>query len=295
MFSLFGEQEIVSDVYRVAHPFLSGRPVQTSQDLRWPYLAFLQSHQSYMPVNHGEDVFITDPGTEDQLVAAYGHKTVLDDMGQTGIIGASFPDEVKSDKIALARNALEKFRGLDDTLAAVFDMVIHSVIVRPSRRINGRASYGGSSSAAIGVIWLAMEPTVSCYDIVEMFLHELTHHLLFIDERNHAHFDYSLIASEENRAYSAILNMSRPVDKVLHSVVVATELILGRHRFLPAGGQGVVHPDTDKMISDVAQACDSLSGLKSADDLLRPRSLEILDRCRATIAGLKRREPSHVA
>lgn len=281
MFSIFGFQESILNTYRVAFPFIGGRSVGTTSELRVSYLDFLEDHQPYMPVNRDEDVFVTDVATESCLVAAYGHNAALNDLGQSEIIGEPYDDECKREKVMMARKALNEFLELDDKLAAVFDLTIHSIIIRPSNSANGRKSYGGSSSAAMGVIWLSLGATVTERDIVEMLLHELTHHLLFLDERNHPHFDYDLITREENRAFSAILNLHRPLDKVMHSIVVATELILGRLRFLPEGGERTVHPATEKLLADTRTAYDSITSLPGADLVLRPRARAIIDCCQA--------------
>jgi hypothetical protein len=281
MFSIFGFEECVRNVYRVAHPFVGSRSISTTEDLRAPYLDFLQNHQPYMPVNRSDDVIVTDPDIENALVASYSHNTLLNDLNQSEIIGEPYESTLKSEKVAIVRDALWEFRDLDNTLGALFDSTIHSIVIRPSNRPQGRASHGGSSSAAMGTIWMAVGPTVSKADLVEMLLHELTHHLLFIDERNYPHFDYALIARDENRAFSAILNLNRPVDKVLHSIVVATELILGRQRFLPNAERVVVHPSTSKLIANAMTAHASITSLESAGQLLRPRAHEILDRCLA--------------
>jgi hypothetical protein len=279
MFSLYGFEESIRNAYRVAHPFAARGDLATTAALREAYLAFLQDHQPYMPLNRGTDVFVVDDEVEARLVAAYGHNAALNDLRQSEIIGEPYPAAEKELKVARARAALERFRDLDDELAALFDLTIHSIIIRPSNVAGGRRSYGGSSSAAMGVIWLSLGKEVTERDIVEMLLHELTHHLLFLDERNHPHFDYDLITREENRAFSAILNLNRPVDKVMHSIVVASELILGRRRFLPLDRQCSVHPATEKMLADLRSAHESLTALPAAEEVLRPRAREIVDRC----------------
>ena len=278
MFSLFGFEEAVANTYRVAYPFIGERPVGTTSELRACYLDFLTDHQPYMPVNRTHDMFVTEVEAESRLVAAYSHNAALNDLGQSTVIGDSYDEPSKLRKVALARDALHEFRELDDELAAIFDLTIHSIVIRPSNSADGRKSYGGSSSAAMGVIWLSLGPTVTRGDVVEMLLHELTHHLLFIDERNHPHFDYDLLTRPENRAFSAILNLHRPLDKVVHSIVVATELILGRRRFLPET-ELTVHPPAEKMLRDVRSAYESIVTLPAADAVLRPRARAIIDGC----------------
>jgi hypothetical protein len=57
----------------------------------------------------------------------------------------------------------------------------------------------------------------------------LAYHLLLIDERVHGHYvSYAKLADKRNYAHSAILKCNRPLDKVFHSLVVATELLASR-------------------------------------------------------------------
>lgn len=278
MFSTFGRDEVIKDIYRIAAPYAGPAQVTTVGELRDVFHRFLSRHQPYMPVNRSDDPFVLDSELEDELVRAYSFNNTLDDLRQTQIIGKAYPLDVKLARIDFARRALDRFLSLDEELSAVFELAIHSIIVRPSDRPAGRASHGGSSSAALGVIWLSLGPTVNELDVVEMLLHELTHHLLFIDERSFAHFDYAEMARESNRAYSAILNLRRPVDKVLHSIVVATELVLGRQSFLPSGAI-TVHPPTHKLSADILAAYASLVDLDRTCGVIKPRGHEILARC----------------
>ena len=82
MFSLYGADESIRNIYRISHPFLNGRAIRTSLELRACYLDFLSDHQPYMPLNWSEDIVVADPIVEDALVAAYGHNATLNDLGQ---------------------------------------------------------------------------------------------------------------------------------------------------------------------------------------------------------------------
>lgn len=286
MFSLFGADEILRNVYRVSHPFASEASISTSMDLRPYFLEFLSNHQPYMPVNRDSSKFILDIDIENELARAYSIDNALNDLNQADIIGGSYPHEVKLKKIDLARLALEEFLGLDDMLSIIFDLCIHSIFIKPSNVPQGRKSYGGSSSAAIGAIWMTVDDTVTKLDLMEMFVHELTHHLLFIDERNYPQFDYDEITKESNYAFSAILNKMRPLDKVVHSVVVATELILARERFLTSAGERVIHPDTEILIENAIAARDSIYSLPNIDRIIKPRTEAILERCMSHCTNL---------
>ncbi len=120
---------------------------------------------------------------------------------------------------------------------------------------------------------------------MEMFVHELTHHLLFIDERSYPHFDYGQLISPANHAYSAILNLERPVDKVFHSIVVAAELTAARRSFLDGlDGPTTVHPRSERLHAETQRSIASLRDLPNLDRLLMPRAWEILDRCERVLA-----------
>ena len=161
MFSTFGYEEVIKDIYRISAPFSGGRSLGTADELRIVFSDFLENHQPYMPVNRSADVFVTDQDIEDALVEAYSFKSALDDLGQVQVIGDAYPMDQKLERVAFARDALEEFLNCDEMLAVVFDLAIHSIVIRPSTRQSGRSSYGGSSSEAIGTIWLSLGPSVT--------------------------------------------------------------------------------------------------------------------------------------
>lgn len=49
---------------------------------------------------------------------------------------------------------------------------------------------------------------------------------MFLDELRYSHYAYARILDPSTYARSAILNIDRPLDKVLHSIVVAVEILL---------------------------------------------------------------------
>jgi hypothetical protein len=285
VFSTFGSEEVLRDIYRISAPYTKGETVRTVADLREVFHRFLRDQQPYMPVATADDLFVVDDEIEAALVRAYSFDGVLDDLGQTEIIGPSFASADKRQRIDFARSALAVLLEADEKFAMVFTLAIHSLVVRPSTQQRGRASYGGSSSAAIGTIWLSLDRAVSTLDVMEMFVHELTHHLLFIDERSYPYFDYGQLISPANHAYSAILNLERPVDKVFHSIVVAAELTAARRSFLDGlDGPTTVHPRSDRLLAETQKSIASLLDLRNLDRLLMPRAREILDRCERILA-----------
>lgn len=285
MFYLYGRDEMIRNVYRFSRR-TSVEPVNTVAALRRQYLRFLSDARFESPVNTQDDIFITDPAIEAAIAAAYSGGN-LDDMDQDKVIGDSFDDVARLQKIERVRSAVEQLPDVHPALAEVFELVIHSVFVKATNRIsNGTAAHGGSSSNAIGAIWLSVNDDLSSRDILELLVHELTHHLLFIDEYCHYHFEYDLIADPANYALSAIRHTMRPLDKVVHSIVVAAELIRARDTSLlgHGGAASNVHPSDDAISSNTVAACDSVLALTNLDELMSPRAIELVNRSRAECA-----------
>jgi hypothetical protein len=282
MFFLYGFDESVRNVYLIAHPHLGGRTVRTIGDLREPYLDFLASAYPNVPVNRSADRFVHDDKVQSEIAAGFVGSN-LDDMQQHTIIGDSYDPEEKRARQDVARSSLDDLLERDERYTAVFDLVVHSIFVsRTNTTPAGYQAHAGSASGAIGSIWLSMRPDLTDVDVVDLFAHEFTHQLMFIDELVHGHFDYSRILHEENFAYSAILNKVRPLDKVVHSIVVATELILTRQALdLPSEGRSV-HPDDDRLATEVLRAVATVNALPNRDELVSSRVVEIIDRCAQT-------------
>ena len=279
MLTLIGYEGIIQNFYRISKCLTSNksRSVRVLRDLRDPYLDFLEWYQPEVPVNRSSDIFIKDGSVEDKLSAAFSRGTkALDDRNQSNLmrLALSIPD--KQEKIEQARKALHELFSADRSLEQVFKLSIHSVFVRKSDP--SAVVYTGSTSGAVGVIWLGGE-MVGVGDLMELFVHELVHNLVFVDELNFPHYDYKEITKSENYARSAILSDRRPLDKVVHSIIVATELIEGRKTFLANLENLHVHQNSAKMIGSVISACESVFAVKNISKIVHPRALGLVEKC----------------
>lgn len=286
MYFLCGFDESVRNVYLVSHPHLHQRVVRSITDLRAPYLDFLSAALPHAPVNRQSDPFVVDDEIEARLAAAFGG-SALDDMQQGSIIGGSYDHDDKRARHEFGRRCLVDLLARDEHYAAMFELVIHSIFVtRTNKTSNGYQSHGGSASGAIGTIWLSMRSDLSEIDVIEMYVHEMTHQLLFLDELVHGHFDYGKIPHEENFAYSAILNRIRPLDKVVHSIVVATEVLLARRclQFTETGRS--IHPDSERLAKEALHAISTVNALSNVAQLVTPRVLQLLARCRSVCEAI---------
>ncbi|BAP15630.1 hypothetical protein AS19_27790 [Alcanivorax sp. NBRC 101098] len=288
MYHLLGMDENVRNIYKAVFPHIGqGREINTIDDLRLPYLEFLRKQQPQCPTNFDDNPFITDIDIESQLASSYSEGS-LDDLQQSNLIGESYDNRNKKSRISFSAIALNQLMEKDSNLAALFKLVIHSIFTKKYSSENGtRGTHGGSSSGAIGAIWITVNEGINEIDLMELFLHELTHHLIFIDELNYPQFNYKEIKKKENYAYSAILNLSRPLDKVVHSIVVATEIVLAREHILSSSQERKIHPSTEKMKEDIYKSIESIEALKNIESILKPRAFDLLDHCLQSLDGVQ--------
>lgn len=244
------------------------------------YLKSIQSENSLPALGSLE--FVKETATVNHLIGFYQEKSILNDLEQGSVIT---PKALSSD----ASSANEAINHVEDILQKIsinysdfvelFRLVINRVFCAPSERAGG-----GSTSSSIGVIWANFRKNWSFNDCFEFFVHELTHNLMFLDERRCKHYvDYKTIGVKENFAHSAILNRLRPLDKVLHSLVVATEICLARKHWIGDPTDPKLHPPTEKIISSCRKTIESIVELDERVPVLTQRGKELVDLCEQKI------------
>jgi len=291
MLGLLGKDETIKNVYRLARLHDAESTLTDFDSLRIGYLSLLAEKQSHMPVNFTPDPFIRDPAIESKLVAAFSRNVVLNDLHQEQVIAPAADSIERDARLDRANKALEDLFSKDDDLRFVFELVMHSIFCRPSNRTDlGQLAHGGTSSGAIGCTWLSLVDQVSHNNLMEMYVHELTHNLLFIDELSFEQFDYDEIAKPENFARSAILLKQRPLDKVIHSIVVSTEILMARQSFLGCPDDLSVHPESDVLAHNALLAIDSLFELENIKDITSERLLDFANQCGEYCESISRRK-----
>jgi hypothetical protein len=279
MYNTFGLEVNVQNIYKVCFPFISEKEIVNLNDLKLPYFKFLEKQQPDCPVNYSDSIFILENEIEEKLKNAYSIG-VLDDLKQSILIGEEYNLEEKIKRINKVIKALEILKKLDEDLFSLLTTTIHSIFIRNYNQLLGTSgTHGGSSSGAIGVIWLTVNDNVTEYDLVELLIHELTHNLIFIDELNRPQFVYNEIKKKENYAHSSILTMNRPLDKVVHSIIVAAELLLTREKLMNFDYVKNIHPETVVMRKNILNSIESVKNMKNIDDVLMPRGKELVQIC----------------
>jgi hypothetical protein len=282
MYHLLGLDQNLETVRRLAARHLNGHPRQRIEvELKTAYKLCLKDEQPDVPRTSSLGVnFVYDLKEIRHLLDFFRVDTPLNDLGQTRVIENSKQKILLNQARVLrrSRRIFDKMRTVCPEFGRLATLVINSILYAPSKGANG-----GTSSAAIGVIWIN-KLSQRDEDIMELFVHETSHTLMFIDELRYAHYkDYRLIYQKKNYARSAVLGLQRPLDKVLHSLVVATEVLLFRKRFVGHPKKPIIHPSSPKMIEQCLDSIESMRGMRNCQKLLAKRAHLIINKCESVI------------
>jgi len=241
--------------------------------LKTAYKDFLTRIQPKVPRSNSLNVeFLQDDERTNKLIELFGEKSRLDDFKEV----FSSHMTVQKEHVKIAETHLLSLREIDRELFAIFNLVVNMIFSGPSDTAGG-----GSTSGAIGCIWINPRPHWTQSDFFEFFVHEFTHNLVFLDELRYRHYtNYSSIIMEENYSPSAILAKKRPLDKVFHSILVSTEVLLTRQTLLGHPETPRVHPPTQIMLEQCLFAIHSLEENPGIFSLLTERAKTLLTMCK---------------
>jgi hypothetical protein len=220
-------------------------------------------------------IYVGEGPTGQALLAAFQRACRTDSVDYESPRSTRAETRQMRDSAQRVAEALEQLGRSWPQARALYGLLLPVVLLAPARHLAG-----GTVSSVPGVLWAATKPTWSDVDTQEFLLHELVHTTLFLEERRYGFYrDMRLLLNEENLIPSAIRQDRRPLDKVLHSIVVACELLLAREALgLDPERRGGVHPDSDSLRAGTRRSVTAARAL-DLDRLLMPRPIEILDRC----------------
>jgi hypothetical protein len=277
MFRLVGPGDCLRTVLRLVNEV--GKAPGDLADLRSKYIAFAAEvgGPSVRPLPGESGVTYSSPRIE-MLLEKYRDQSALTDIGADI---ANTPDQSRHEAMSRVIAAKDAFAAKDPDFIAFFDFFIHTMFYQRAHH-----SGGGSVSSALGVIWCAINRRWSDEDIIEFFVHELAHNMLFLDERANGHYaGIDAIADPRNWALSAVLERPRPLDKVFHSLIVSNEVLQHRHKHGEPANP-LLHPSSHHMAEAAAKTIASIHQIIDRGGLVLPRFEEILARAERSFAEL---------
>jgi hypothetical protein len=180
------------------------------------------------------------------------------------------------------KEALQILENVAPEHFALFNLYINNVFYA-----NCSLSGGGSTSAAIGVLWIASRPNWLIQDYLEFMVHEMTHTMMFVDELCYKHYSsFEIMINPKNYATSSIVRKARPLDKVIHALVVANEVLSFRKKVTGNIVGCKLHPPDNLLIAGAMKSIGSLREMKNLSEICTPRSLELINICEKNLKEL---------
>jgi hypothetical protein len=286
MFYTAGEQYSYDLLYTVARGhFEKASPELVREDLQRAYRSWREALQPGVAKHDGAGPrFCNDSATEAALLRAIRVPSPLDDLehykdAKAFMNVATDRARIEAD-VAHAEHMYLSFREKDPAYWNVFDLYVEHVAC-----IDSKFSPGGTISTAMGVIYLSNPRKRTALGLYELYVHEHTHLMMFVDQQRSRHYtSFEAIADKNNYCVSAVYEMDRPLDKVLHSLVVATEVILHREHVLGHHDDTSVHPATSKLAESSMATANALLELQVRRQLLAPRGVWLVERCKEHLA-----------
>lgn len=221
--------------------------------------------------NENDSIISANSEKNKFLVNIFNNISSVNDLNQQQVMKTR-NDSPSEEQISMLEKGLQQLKLLDGNLYELFINTVNYLFFADSSLAGG-----GSSSAAIGCIWINPKNNWTVQDITELFVHELTHNLLFLDERRYSHYsDYKQLTNPNYFAHSSILKRARPLDKVVHSFVVAAEVLEFRQRHFSNSNITTIHPSTETILENFDKTYKSLREIP--DTLLTKRAWEIIEK-----------------
>ena len=279
MLRTIGVNGNIENLFFLSQPYIQDKDI-SFLGLKQAYKKFLHQIQPSVPVSPLDTIeFLTDSSLVRKMISLFAEKSRLDDFDRIFSEDSHF----KNEHLDLAEQYLHRLKQVDEQLFSLFSLSINILFSGPSELASG-----GSSSGAIGCIWINPRPTWSEQDFFEFFVHEMTHNLVFLDEYRHRHYEnYSEMLREENYAMSAILAKKRPLDKVFHSILVCTEVLLTRRDVLGHPSSPKLHPPTSIMLRQAFESISYLEENLNIYSLLTARAKDLMMRCKEHLKAVE--------
>ncbi|MDH6130040.1 hypothetical protein P3T39_007033 [Kitasatospora sp. GP82] len=142
--------------------------------------------------------------------------------------------------------------------------------------------------AALGSIWIYPRANWKVEDLVEAYVHELTHTLVMLDEHRFWHYPhYDRLEREENLVHSAIRSEKRSLFASAHSIFVANELLQVRERHHGHKMEFQLHPQSRDIRENALRALESILSLANIDLLASPRLRSLLEKSGQQLSAIQ--------
>ncbi|MDD9150469.1 MULTISPECIES: aKG-HExxH-type peptide beta-hydroxylase [unclassified Sporolactobacillus] len=290
MLNLLGLRQNLKIIQVLSKSYCTEQDLINYQGLKKGYKNFLREIQPDVPHSKTNEInFVESNELTRSFVSIFGSKSLLDDVDYD--LGNSQIESNYKKNFALkkTRSAMIELGEKYESFKWLFNLAMDSVFYAPSQMAKG-----GTTSDAVGVLWVNPSDNWNKIDYYELLIHELCHTMIFLYEWQCGIFsNKNRLTDSETFAMSAIRGKRRPLDKAYHSAIVATEILMFRKNIIRDEVQHVLHPETHELISMTLVSLKSVKNIGIEKKMLNERAIEMLDICLSKLK-LMEGEISHV-
>ncbi|MCA1054943.1 hypothetical protein LCM10_08095 [Rossellomorea aquimaris] len=269
MITLAGYEDILTTIYKLGYPYLNS-DAPTYKDIK----SALQSHNGLMNekiIYRNElepDILESD---DDSLVNRKRAGLLLEEFDLIEENGRHQTNQF--DGKNRVQMALQYIKSNDSQLADIFQMVVDTILLTRDVTIPGSAS----AANALGMIWIQPAESWTDMDVVESLVHEMVHILTYLDEQCYGHYTNSVKINDEiTWVPSAIRSEKRPVHMVVHSIIVAVEILSLRKRLGIKDEDIKIHGSTSILLNRTKLSITALRENPESWNLLTTRMQELI-------------------
>jgi hypothetical protein len=269
MITLVGYEDILTTIYKLSFPYIDSNS-PTYKDIK----AALHCHNDLVNENViynkksepdillSDDAFIDNKKRAELLLKEF-------DLKEETIPNNSY----RIDNLNRLRMGLNYLKSNDGQLADIFTLVVDTILLTKNVKIPGSAS----APNALGMIWIQPSEPWTNMDIVESLVHEMTHILTYLDEQCYGHYINSKkIDDEITWVPSAIRSEKRPVHMVVHSIIVAVEILSLRNRLRIKDEDISIHGSTSSLLNKTKLSITALKENPEGWSLLTDRMQRLI-------------------
>lgn len=268
MYSLVGPLDILKTIYTLSHPYLQLGQNHSFKDLKLGLRKHLLKIQPDIPRSSEIDPEFISTG--ERMKPLLDILLLEEERRSEHVLEASKREDV-------FQKVVRGFHKLCETevqLSDIFRVVTDTVLVTTDIKTSGSAT----TNTAVGITWIQPDDWWTEQDIIEALIHELTHTLLFLDEQRYGHYNsFDYLYDQSTWVPSAIRNELRPVNGVVHSIIVATEILSLREKLGYLDAKLELHGNSIEIFNKTKNALDTLQKRSASWDLLSPRMQFLLN------------------
>lgn len=277
MYYLLGFNENLTTIAAVSKRFIEKDPKETSfEDLKKGYIEFTRYIQSELPIMDlkGEINFVEDDHLFWQLIKFFIDHDPENPSKMIGGCNFKRIDDasIAKKKFVLVKDSLKIYKEKNQEHYFLFNFLFSYLILVESEHIAS-----ATIPKALGLLLLDHKEW-SIFDLCEMFLHEVTHQLITLDEYRYGHYtNLDALKVKKNYALSATRGVKRPLNKVLHSLIVSYEILEYRKAVGALALPIKLHPTSIILADQITKTINSIKNIKDLKNILMPRAFAMVD------------------